>query len=92
MGGYMTQRKAWNAELYSAIGAISVVSNSLTTYDKCRSVWIGTTQSVDFSFDGTNWITFQGATAGTEIDIQVVAARITSGGGSPNAGDIVFLY
>jgi hypothetical protein len=88
----MVQKKVFSGVLYSAIGAVPVVSNSLTAYDKCRSVWIGTTQSLDFSFDGVNWITFQGCTAGTELDIQVLAARITAGSANPAAGDVVFLY
>lgn len=79
-------------DISAAQGAVSVTSNSLTTYDRCRAVYIGTSQSVDFSFDGSTWVTFQGLVAGTVLNAQVVAARVTSGGGGPAAGDIVFLY
>lgn len=75
-------------------GATSGISitDANATHGKARAVWIGTTQSLDFSFDGTNWVTFQGASAGEIIPIQVVGARITSGNASPNSGDVVFLY
>lgn len=75
----------------SAFSAVSITSN-VATVSRSKGVWIGTTQSLDFSFDGTTWVTFQGATAGTVIPIQVVGARITSGTANPNAGDVVFLY
>lgn len=68
------------------------ITDALATHNPCKAVWIGTTQSVDFSFDGTSWVTFQGATAGTVLPIQAVGARITSGSAAPAAGDIVFLY
>lgn len=70
----------------------SSITVATATASKCRAVWIGTTQSLDFSFDGSNWVTFQGATAGTVIPIQVVGARKTSGAAAPTAGDVVFLY
>lgn len=74
--------------------AIDGVSITVATADRyrCRGVWIGTSQSLDFSFDGTTWVTFQGATAGTIIPIQVVGARKTAGAAAPTAGDVVFLY
>jgi hypothetical protein len=68
------------------------ITAATATADRCRGVWIGTTQSLDFSFDGTTWVTFQGATAGTIIPIQVNGARKTSGAAAPTAGDVVFLY
>ena len=60
--------------------------------DRCRGVWVGTTQSLDFSFDGTTWVLFQGCQAGQIIPIQPVGARITAASAAPNAGDVVFLY
>lgn len=75
----------------SAQGGASITSNSATQI-RSRGVWIGTTQSLDFSFDGTNWITLAGCTAGTLLPIQVVGARKTAAGASPSAGDVVFLY
>lgn len=77
--------------LASAINGISVTDNA-ATHAVCRGVWIGTTQSMQFSFDGSTWVTFQGATAGTIIPVMVVGARITSGAAAPASGDIVFLY
>ena len=76
------------------VSAVDAVSITVATADRtrCRAVWIGTTQSLDFSFDGSTWVTFQGATAGTIIPIQVVGARKTSGAEAPTAGDVVFLY
>ncbi len=79
-------------DVFPASGAVSVTSTSVTTYSRSRAVWVGTTQSLDFTFDGTNWITFQGATAGSVIPVQVLGARITSGAAAPAAGDVVFLY
>ena len=71
--------------------AVSITAATATA-DRCRGVWIGTSQSLDFSFDGTTWVTFAGCVAGSLIPIQVVGARITSGTAAPNAGDVVFLY
>lgn len=80
-----------NNYLVSAISAGSVTSN-VATQQRARAVWIGTTQSLDFSFDGSTWVTFQGATAGTVIPLQAVGVRLTSGSANPAAGDVVFLY
>ncbi len=76
----------------SAVDAVSITNNNAVNNTKCRGVWVGTTQSLDFSFDGTTWVTFQGATAGTIIPIMVLGARKTAGAASPSAGDVVFLY
>lgn len=76
----------------SAHGALSITTN-VSTQNRCRAVWIGTTQSVDFFFsDSSAWVTFQGATAGTLLPIQVTGARKTAGTAAPTSGDIVFLY
>jgi hypothetical protein len=82
-----------NSRVYdaSAVDAVSVTVNT-ATLDKCRAVWVGTTQSLDFTFDGTTWIEFQGATAGTVIPIQVIGARKNAASAAPDAGDVVFLY
>lgn len=77
--------------LQSATSAVSITSNA-SSYPTARAVWIGTTQSDDFSFDCSTWVTFQGATAGTLLPFQVCGARITSGSAAPVAGDVVFLY
>lgn len=69
----------------------TAVTDALATHNRSRAVWIGTTQSYDFSFDGSTWVLFQGATAGTVLPIQIVGARITSGSASPASGDINFL-
>ena len=83
-----TSIKDW---VFSAKDGVSITSNS-TNNDRSRGVWIGTSQSLDFSFDGTNWVTFQGCIAGTVIPVQVVGARKTAGSAAPTAGDCVFLY
>lgn len=75
----------------SAWKAVSITAATATA-DRCRAVWVGTSQSLDFSFDGTTWVLFQGATAGTVIPVQVVGARKTAGSAAPTAGDVVFLY
>jgi len=71
--------------------AISVVL-ATATYNRSRGVYIGTSQSLDFCFDGSNWVTFQGCGAGSILPLQVVGARKTSGSAAPTAGDVVFLY
>ena len=75
----------------SAHAAVGITVNT-ANIDRCRYVFIGTTQSLDFSFDGTTWITFKGATAGFVIPLQAVGVRLTAGGAAPAAGDVVFLY
>lgn len=79
------------SNMYPADLAVSVTANTATS-KRCRGVYIGTSQSLDFSFDGTNWVTFQGCIAGTVLPVQVVGARKTSGSAAPDAGDVVFLY
>ena len=78
-------------DVVSSWKGVSITANTAAA-DRCRGVWVGTTQSLDFSFDGTTWVVFQGATAGTIIPIQVVGARKTAAGAAPTAGDVVFLY
>ncbi len=80
-----------DSQLDSARKAVSIIV-ATADRERCRGVWIGTSQSLEFSFDGTNWIIFAGCVAGSLIPIQVVGARITSGAAAPNAGDVVFLY
>lgn len=67
------------------------ITDTNTSHSKCRAVWVGTSQSIDFYINGA-WVTFQGASAGSIIPIQATGARITSGSTAPAAGDIVFLY
>jgi hypothetical protein len=74
----------------SAVAAIGVTDNA-TSHQVCRGVWIGTTQSIDLYIYGS-WVTFQGATAGEVIPVDATGVRVTSGGGSPSSGDVVFLY
>lgn len=71
--------------------AVSITSNSILT-TRTRAVYIGTSQSLDFCFDGSTWVTFQGLVAGEIMALGVNGARITSGAANPNAGDVVFLY
>ena len=78
-------------DVVSAFKGVSITAATATA-DRCRGVWIGTTQSLDFCFDGSTWVTFQGCVAGSLIPIQVVGARVTSGAAAPSAGDVVFLY
>lgn len=87
----MAQETSPKYDVNSATTAVSVTSAATTIYSRCRGVWVGTTQSIDL-YDGTNWTTFQGATAGTVIPFEATAARITSGGAAPGAGDVVFIY
>lgn len=75
----------------SGISGVSVIVNTAAA-DRCRGVYIGTSQSLDFSFDGSTWVLFQNCVAGTILPIQVVGARKNSGSAAPTAGDVVFLY
>lgn len=78
--------------LASGVSAVDITSATALAYP-CRGVWIGTTQSLDFSFDaGSTWVKFQGATAGTIIPIMAYGARKTAGSAAPTTGDVVFLY
>ena len=78
-------------DVFSASRAVSVVSAS-AIYDRSRGIWIGTTQSIDLCLDGSSWVLFQGATAGTILPIQAVGARKTAGSAAFDAGDCVFVY
>ena len=75
----------------SAVSAVSI-TNANPTNDRCRGVYVGTDQDLDFSFDGTTWVLFQGCAAGSVLPIMVVGARKNAGSAAPDAGDIVFLY
>ena len=72
------------------LGSPAIVST--TVYDKCRCVYIGAADNYDFSFDSSTWVTFNGATAGYILPIQVTGARHSADETAPDAGDIVFLY
>lgn len=87
----MGNNKSYSSGVESGKSAESITV-ATADRDRCRGVWIGTTQSLDFSFDGSTWVTFQGATAGTVLPIQVVGARKTAASAAPTAGDVVFLY
>jgi hypothetical protein len=78
-------------ETRPATGGVSVTVNT-ATLAKTRGLWIGTSQSLDFCFDGTNWVTHQGCMAGTYIPVQVLGVRKTSGSAAPTAGDVVAWY
>ena len=78
-------------QISSAMTGVSITS-AAATQDRCRGVYIGVSQSLDFSFNGTTWVTFPGCVAGTVLPIQAVGARKTSGSAAPSAGDVVFLY
>lgn len=75
----------------SANNGVSIV---VATADRprCRGVYVGVAQSLDFSFDGSTWVLFKGTTAGSVLPIRVVGARKTAGSAAPDAGDVVFLY
>ena len=75
----------------SAVDAVSVTASS-ADQQKSRGVWIGVTQSLDFCFDGTTWLTFKGCTAGTLLPLQVVGARKTAAGAAPTSADVILLY
>ena len=79
------------AEMDSADFAVSIEVNT-TLASRCRGVYIGVSQSLDFSFDGTNWILFKNCVAGTILPIQVIGARKNAGSAAPDAGDVLFLY
>lgn len=76
--------------LYSAVDFADVAV--MTAQKLCRGVYIGTSQDLDFSIDGTTWVTFKGCVAGSILPISVVAARKTTGPAAPTTGDVVFLY
>ena len=75
----------------SAYTAVDCTVNT-TLASKTRGVYIGVSQSLDFSFDGSTWVLFKGATAGTILPIQVYGARKTAAGAAPDSGDVILLY
>lgn len=75
----------------SAITFQGITDNALT-HAKSRAVYIGVSQSLDFSYDGTSWVTFKGLVAGTVLPVQVVGVRLTAGSAAPAASDVVFIY
>ena len=81
----------YNDAVECSHGGESITTTSATTYNRCRAVYIGTSQDIDFTFDGTSWVKFQGCVAGTVIPIQAIGARKTTGPAACDAGDILFL-
>lgn len=88
----MAQNRQISGATRSGLYAVAITTNSTTAWDRCRGVYIGTSQSLDFTFDGTTWITFAGCVAGTVIPIEVIGARLTAAGANPGATDVVFIY
>lgn len=76
---------------FTAYNGVAVATN-VAEQTKTKAVYIGVSTSYDFSFDGTNWVVFKGATAGQTIPIGVMGGRITSGSAALNSGDVIFLY
>ena len=72
-------------------GAESIESASTTAYNRCRAVYIGTSQDLDFTFNGTTWVKFQGCVAGTVLPIQALGARKNAGSAACDAGDVLFI-
>lgn len=87
----MTYKPGMQGNLVAAKYATSITVNTADR-PKCRAVFIGTAQDLDFSFDGSTWVKFQGCVAGTILPIQAVGARKNAGSAAPTAGDVVFLY
>ncbi len=77
--------------LNSAASATDMTTT--TAFDeRTRGVYIGVSQSLDFSFDGTNWVLFKDCAAGSIIPIQVVAVRKNAASAACDSGDCIFLY
>lgn len=76
--------------IFPAMSFTSVTTS--TAQPLCRAVYIGTSQDLDFSIDGANWVVFKGCVAGSILPISVVAARKNAGSAAPTTGDVVFLY
>lgn len=88
---FALETRVIKGDMVSAYEALSV-TDANATHPRCRAVYVGTAQSLDFSFDGSTWVLFKGCSAGTVLPIQVVGARKNSGSAAPDAGDVVFLY
>lgn len=80
----------------SAVEAVSMLVATAYTptvfNPPCRGAWIGVTQDLDFTFDGTTWHKFKACTAGTVIPVQAVGVRKSTGAAACSIGDCVFLY
>ena len=81
----------FNDDVDSSHGGESIVTTSATTYNRSRAVYIGTSQDLDFTFNGTDWVEFQGCVAGTVLPIQALGVRKTAGPAKCDAGDVLFL-
>lgn len=80
----------------SALNGVSITVSSAyvpsISTPPCRGVYVGTSQDLDFTFDGSTWLGFKGCVAGSVLPIQVVGARKSSGQAAPTSGDVIFLY
>ncbi len=87
----MGNNKSYSSGVESGKSAESITV-ATADRDRCRGVWIGTTNDYDFSFDGSTWVLFKACYAGSCLGIQAVGARINTDSSAPSVGDIVFLY
>ena len=67
------------------------ITNTNTTNESCRSIYIGVGDSYDFYINGS-WVAFKNCADGTALPIRATGARHTSGSTAPDSGDILFLY
>lgn len=87
----MANNKSFSDDIQSGRDAVPVTV-ATADRDRCRAVWIGTSQSLDFCFDGVTWVTFAGITAGTILPFQAIGVRKSSDLSAPATNDVVFLY
>lgn len=80
-----------NCNIHSSY-SVESITDANTTHQRARAVYVGVSQSLDFCFDGQNWVLFKGASAGSQLDIMPVGVRKTAGSAAPDAGDVVFYY
>ncbi len=75
----------------SPAGSTAVITNTNTTNDESRSIYIGVADDYDFYVDGS-WITFKNTIDGSVLPIRARGARHTTGSTAPDSGDVIFLY
>jgi hypothetical protein len=67
------------------------ITNTNTTNDESRSIYIGVGDDYEFYVNGS-WIRFENTADGSILPVRATGARHASDDTAPGTNDIVFLY